>query len=302
MYDEERQALNEFMKKAKKSQKQVSKEMGLSTAVISQFLNNSYTGDNQVVAKAINQYLAVGKQRLNSVLTAQFYKELYNTKEALFAVNYAHKRCDIVLVSGDSGAGKTTALKYYAENNVGVIFVTANSCTSSASAILSLICAKLKLQISNKRNELMKTLTTFLTGSKRLIIIDEADHLTLNALQAVRNLNDDAGVGIVLSGNDKIYRQMLTSKKGYEFDQIRNRIIVRKRVINEYTVEEIKSIFVGLDDECTAYLLAIANNESLRTARKLFEIALEYANLKQQSLSFNVLKETQVEMMGEYYG
>ena len=90
-------------------------------------------------------------------------------------------------------------------------------------------------------------------------------------------LNDQAHVGIILSGNDKIYKQMLTGQKGREFDQIRTRIIVRKRVENNYTVEEMQHIFPGVPESCLAFLIQMANLESLRTAIKLYEIALEYA-------------------------
>lgn len=60
---------------------------------------------------------------------------------------------------------------------------------------------------------LMKALVPYFSNTHRLIIIDEADHLTLNALQAIRNLNDEAGVGIALAGNEKLYMQMLTGSK-----------------------------------------------------------------------------------------
>lgn len=145
-------------------------------------------------------------------------------------------------MSGDAGAGKTTALRHYAETNTGVIFVTANACTTTATAVLGLICQQVGRQVPGRKAMLINTLVEQLTGSNRLIIIDEADHLSLDALQAVRNLNDLAGVGIVLSGNDKIYRQMLAGRRSYEFDQLHTRIVVRKKVFNDYTVEEMKDI------------------------------------------------------------
>lgn len=74
----------------------------------------------------------------------------------------------------------------------------------------------------------MKALVPYFSNTHRLIIIDEADHLTLNALQAIRNLNDEAGIGIVLAGNEKLYMQMLTGSKNYEFDQIRTRIFLSR--------------------------------------------------------------------------
>ncbi len=299
MFEETRQAIADFMGQSRKSQRQLLKETGLSTSVISQFLNGTYTGDNEEVAKTIGQYLAVGKERLNSVSDVQFIEKLYNTQEVLFACNYAHRNNDITLVSGDAGAGKTTALKYYAENNTGVIFITANACITTATAILSLICRQIGRQVPTRRAALMNTLVEQLTGTNRLIIIDEADHLLLDALQAVRNLNDTAHCGIVLSGNDKIYRQMLSPRRGYEFEQIRTRIIVRKKVFNEYTIEEMRAMFPSLNQECIGYMLKLACAESLRTARKLYEVAKEVANAKKEALSVKHLRDTQKQLLGE---
>lgn len=301
MHQDIRQALSEFMGQAKKSQRQIAKETGLSTSVISQFLDGNYTGNNEKVAQAIEQYLTVSKERLNMIQSSAFYEGLFNTQEVLFACSYAHRRNDITLVSGDAGAGKTTALEYYTNNNTGVVMVTADSCTASATAVLSLIAEKIGKRIIGNRSVLMRELVSQFYKTNRLIVIDEADHLTLQALQAIRNLNDQAKVGIVLSGNDKIYRQMFTGQRGYEFDQIRTRIIVRKKVANNYTVEEIHSIFPHLNEECLAVVMKIACGESLRTARKIFEIASEFSKEKGGNLSAKILRDTQKQLFGGTY-
>ena len=67
MFSETRAALVDFMERSGKSQRQISRETGLSQSVISQFLNGCYAGDNEEVAKSINQYLTIGKERLNTV-------------------------------------------------------------------------------------------------------------------------------------------------------------------------------------------------------------------------------------------
>ena len=293
--------LKEFMELSGKSQRQISKETGLSTSVISQFLEGKYTGNNEKVDQTIKQYLTVSKERLNNVQTTVFYEGLYNTKNVLFACNYAHRHNDIALVGGDAGAGKTTALEHYTKNNTGVIMVTADSCTTSATAILRVIAEKVGKQTNYRKSVLMRELISQLDGTNHLIIIDEADHLTLQALQAVRNLNDRAKVGIVLSGNDKIYRQMLTGQKGQEFDQIRTRISVRKRVVNDYTPEEIRNIFPALDERSLAFVLEVAMNESLRTAKKIYETALEYAGNMNTVLNVKHLKRTREELFGGAY-
>ena len=46
-------------------------------------------------------------------------------------------------------------------------------------------------------------------------------------------------------------------------------------VENNYTGEEMQHIFPGVPESCLAFLIQMANLESLRTAIKLYEIALE---------------------------
>lgn len=93
---------------------------------------------------------------------------------------------------------------------------------------------------------------------------------------------------------------MLTGQKGREFDQIRTRIIVRKRVENNYTVEEMQHISRSagklpcLSDQ-------MANLESLRTAIKLYEIALEYARISKEAVTLKMLKDTQKQLFGRMY-
>jgi len=243
--------------------------------------------------------MSIEKIAISTFKQNLFYSDLHNTKEVLFACFYAHRHNDVALVSGDAGAGKTTALRHYYENNNGVILVTANACTTSATAVLGLISRELGRQPPGRKATLMSSLVDLLRDSNRLVIIDEADHLTLDALQAVRNLNDLAGIGIVLSGNDKIYRQMLSGRRSYEFDQLRTRIVVRKKVFNDYTTNEIGAMFPDLSQDCIGYILKLSCAESLRTAYKLYNVALEFATVKGQQLTVKQLRDTQKQLLGE---
>lgn len=92
---------------------------------------------------------------------------------------------------------------------------------------------------------------------------------------------------------------MLSPRRGYEFEQIRTRIVVRKKVFNEYTVAEMETMFPALNQECVGYLLKLACTESLRTARKLYEVAAEVAAAQKQKLTIKHLRDTQKQLLGE---
>ena len=162
-----REEFSQFMKQTGKSQKQVSKETGLSTSVISQFLDGKYTGDNGKVQDILNKFLSISKDRLNSVSGTTYYPDLYNTKEVLYACWYAHKYNDIALVAGDAGAGKTTALEHYRDSNAGVTMVTVNTCTTSATSVLKLIADKIGQATDGRRSAVMQELISQLSGSNR---------------------------------------------------------------------------------------------------------------------------------------
>ncbi len=301
MYSETIVKLLEFMEKSGKTQIQVARETGLSGTVISQFINGTYKGNNEEIADSIEKYLVIAYERLESADNTVFYADLRNTKTSLFAVKYAHKNCDVVLLSGDAGAGKTTALRYYTQNNTGVIFITASTCTSSPTAILKEIAFAIGKKTSGTKSQIEKTLISALSNSNRLIIIDEADQLTFNAIQAVRNLNDKAHVGILLSGNNRIYNQMVMGARCTEFDQVRTRIFVRPKVSNSYTVEEMQNIFPNVEPKGIGVLLKLAERESLRMAVKLFNAVIELGVNTGNIIRASELKMVQEQFLGEIY-
>ena len=298
--EEARTELSGFMKQASISLKQIADECGLSTTVISQFLNGTYTGNNSNVADIVTKYLVMARKRLLYKETTHFYPKLENTKKVLGAVEYAHKSSDMILIRGESGAGKTTALKYYAEQNPGVHYLTANAAIRSASAILRKIAELIGKTVSKSTSQaLMELLIPYFYNTHRLIIIDEADHLTLNALQAIRNLNDEAGVGIVLAGNDKLYRQMLDGTRNYEFDQIRTRIFLKPRIGNDYSEEDLSHIFSTDDKKLIASMTRFARTDSLREAVKLYDFCAEHALLLNTKLDYSFVKSAYEELRND---
>lgn len=105
----------------------------------------------------------------------------------------------------------------------------------------------------------------------------------------LRNLNDEANVGIVLSGNNKLYNQMVSGVRGYEFDQIRTRILLKPKVLNDYTLDEIAHIFPECDEKVIAILRKEATAESLREAIKLYNFCLTFTSSHGMKLTESVM-------------
>lgn len=279
-----------YMGESGKSQKQIAREIAVSPAALSQFLDGIYTGDNASIADKLQSWMTLEAKRNTKKEHSRMSLDVENTKTVLFVCEYAHTKNDITLIFGDAGAGKTTALEYYRDKNAGVIMITANACTSSATSILKMLCNETGRNISGRKDIIMNELVKYFKGTNRLIIIDEADHLTLSALQAIRNLNDMAKVGIVLSGNNKIFLQMIGGAKSSEFQQLRTRITVRRKLSNKYKKKELQHIFPTLPDDCIAFVSLLAEKESLRTAKKIVELAYDYAGSLKQDISLEALE------------
>ncbi len=225
-----------------------------------------------------------------------FNPNMHNTQLTLFTANYAYENGETTLLCGDSGAGKTTALKRYTSDKHDVLYISANPSCRTPRAVMTAILTKLHLKTTGKEIDLYNRLLEFFIDTEiRLIIVDEADNLNSRALQTLRHLNDETSIGIVFSGNDIIHHQMY-GRGSLQYDQLRTRIGSRLKVTNIYTLEEIRNIFTDVDDECVKYLMQIATAESLRTAIKCYKVTYEYCKTQNVKISSKVLKTMQSQL------
>ena len=100
-----------------------------------------------------------------------------------------------------------------------------------------------------------------LKGSGRVLIVDEAQHLTVRALNHLRCISDESGVGIALVGNEEVYSKLRGSGKA-DFAQLCSRVGMRKQVqTRDIKMEDIRSIFgrYELDEGVLKLLGGVAN-------------------------------------------
>ena len=86
-------------------------------------------------------------------------------------------------------------------------------------------------------------LVSRLKGSGRVILIDEAQHLTVRALNHIRCLADEAEIGVCLIGNEEVYSKLKGSGKA-DFAQLFSRIGMREPVsVHNITKADVGKVF-----------------------------------------------------------
>lgn len=274
-----RKELIEYISTTKRSQAAISKELGVSTTTLSQFLNDCYTGVNEDVACKIKQFLELECQRQHQTPPPSFTRNLRNTQLVYADLNYLRVTNRISLIIGAAGSGKTTALKHYADDTNGVIYVQADVTKGSPRAALNLIVKAMGIKTRGTTSDILDNLIDELTDTNRLIIIDEAQHLTERSFDTLRALNDRAGVGLVYAGTPDILNRMYGRHEA-DFDQVHSRIGYICKLNNRYTLEDIESIFKDykLNKTIVKHLYNVSSRKGgLRIAINLFRLANDIA-------------------------
>ncbi len=299
MIQKARSKINQYLEQSKRKQGAVAKELGISPTTFSLFLKERYTGNNQEIAEKIEQFLGMEQRRDALSKKPDICFEVKNTRQILEKVYVTQTTGDILLIYGDAGCGKTTALQYYAQHNKNVIYVEADVTNSSCRSILKLIAEELGETSRGATSNIMQQLIKKLNGSSVVLIIDEAQHLVPKAFDAIRALNDKAGIGIVYAGNPSIKKRMYGTKQD-DFDQVYSRIGYHCPLYNKYSAEDIQEIFkgYGLDKECITYLRKVAQRKGgLRIMIKQYCMAVNIALSLEEPFEIIHLQEA-AERMG----
>jgi DNA transposition AAA+ family ATPase len=140
------------------------------------------------------------------------------TSEQIWAaLMYAQTTPTIALIHGGAGLGKTyTARRYLTEkskaeksgffsNAPTVYMVTAHAGMRTIASTLCAISSALGRGGDAYRNDAMARQILQALNPSDLLIIDEAQHLDIKALDQIRYFHDEGGIGIAYLGNDDIH-------------------------------------------------------------------------------------------------
>lgn len=211
-----REKFENHLKECGFSQEGVAKALGISGAMLSSWRKGTYKGDNGRIDALVEAYLtrvANLAEKSEGVRRDFDFVETSVYGNIVKGIELAEIRGSIRVVTGDSGVGKTTALKQLKQRNESMILLQAYPGIRK-NRVLAKLAKEAGFTLRGTFDDLFEGLTERLEGSGRLIAVDEAEHLPIEAVDAIRRLNDFTGCPVVLVGLPVFYDML----RGYQHD------------------------------------------------------------------------------------
>ncbi len=266
------------------SQTVLAREAGVSSTTLSQWLSGTYAGNNEAIEQKLEIWLESYEARRaagGSLPAAPAWVETPTGQRIVAGLSYAQIAGDIAVIYGGAGLGKTTACQRYALTSPSVWVATMTPASASVVTCLEEVCEAVGAgDAGGGAAKLFRAIVKRVRDTHGLLVIDEAQHLSVAALDQLRSLHDATGIGIALVGNEAVYARMTGGNRAAYLDRLFSRI--GKRLgLRQSTEADITALLGawGIDDgKCRGQLIEIARKPgALRTLTKTLRLASSYA-------------------------
>ena len=256
-------------------------EVGEST--LTAWLKGKYKGNNENIERSVRIWLK--SQQTFATAKAELPDELgfvhtRTAKNFLTTLEFAQAMPDVVVITGGAGVGKTSACLQYKATHPNVWHLTAEPSVSSSYHMMEYLRETVGLpEMASYR--VSRAIMLKVRQSQGLIIVDEAQHLTTQALDQLRSVHDRSHVGLALVGNEDVWRRLDGGGRKAEFAQLFSRVGMRVTASRptKKDVEEMMDAAGIVDDKQRATLKTIAGRPgALRYMTKVLRVARRLAS------------------------
>ena len=207
------------------TQKEMALESGIPMGTFTNWLKDTYTGRVDNVNKKVVRWLASREKNKAAALNIPDAPEFMTLETAMKVeqvLRFAQLMPDMALIVGDAGTGKTTTAQFYREHNPNTTLVTAHPSTARANTLFGEI-ARLVGVREKASSRIFQAVADVIGVAGHLLIVDEAQHLAMDALEELRALHDIHGVGIVLMGNKSVHSLVTSGHNEAQYAQLFSR-------------------------------------------------------------------------------
>lgn len=281
-----------FIKSIDISLSKAAKQIGYSQSSLSEWTRGEYHGDVDAVTRKVNDWIDREKNRAAGRKSEEYVST--RVAEAMFArVKFAHRLTKMLAIVGPSGCGKSLVLLALREK-YNAVYITCTPAHSPRALLRSIATELGNVNSFASKAVLLDQCITTLRETKRMLMIDEAQHLRGDSLSLLRSIYDGASVPVIMAGAIDILDQINDRSDGR--GQFTSRCIKYNVMADEvadesggggsrggaarggmFTVDEVKAFFdkrrIRLDRDSLEMLWALACLPNWGAFRLLEDVA-----------------------------
>lgn len=214
-------ALRDFQEQHALTLRQIGQRLGKNEGFVSKYLNGVGEGDIAAFESRVMDMLARESRKRT---WAAVYFPTDAVEACCTAFDLVREASDIGLLTGPAGIGKSVAVQQYLSEHRTVIGFTATEGNGTQYDVQRGIASCLDMRKFNSRQaRIGDYLRDKLSGSERLVIIDNAQRIFLSGLRWIMDFHDATGVSFCLVGNPEVMdrlagRDQLVSRIGIKQD------------------------------------------------------------------------------------
>ena len=267
----------------------VARACGISPSAVSTFLDRKYKGRNDKVEKVLEAFVRRHRDK-KAVRVDLEYVDTSVAKKIHEIADMVHTDCEVGVIVGDAGVGKTFAVRRYTEMNPDVIFIEVDL-GYSAQFLFQEICREVGIEHRGQLSEMTAGIIKRLQGSGRLLIVDEAEYLPHKALELLRRVHDKAGVGMLLVGMPRLIHNLRGSRGQYA--QLYSRVGVYAR-LEKLSPVDTKAIVDSAVTSANGIYKDFhrASKGNTRTLSKLLRRCVRVARINDTAIDGELVEET----------
>jgi len=244
---------------------EVARRSGIPDGTLSQVLSGKYLGllanQNAILARWIDSVEQSANIASMIPVSPEFNPRLRMAQEVIETLVWAQIAPAFVMITLPAGTGKSEACKHFVRTRPHAYMATMSENTCNVHSMLVELAAALEVNQNNPA-KLTRSIGKRLerTGGGTLLIVDEAQHLSDQAINQVRHFKDVYSCGVALVGNSEVYARFARKEKeGPSYDQIKRRVSKHLRRAAPY-VEDVKAYIAAWGvtaPDCVKFLLGI---------------------------------------------
>lgn len=268
----------------------ICRESGVSQSAFSAWYAGKYSGDNEAIEGKLRIWIEGFRSRNaqgSAMPSAPDFVPTPTARRVLAALSYAQTAADIAVIYGGAGLGKTSAIRQYVRTGLNVWHVTMTPASASVVTAMEEICRALGMGDVGGAAKLHRAVCRKVANTNGLLVIDEAQHLSVQALDQIRSIHDATEIGIALVGNTEVFARMTGGNRAAYLDRLYSRV-GKRLALQRSSNDDIDALIAawGIDDgKCRASLIDIAKRPgALRTLTKVLRLSSMHATAEKAPL------------------